>query len=219
MRSRPMLAVARKDALDLILNPGTLAVLLIPILVALLFALLSSAPSPDTDRLLIYNPGGSAAEQVLSEGFPNAQITHAQSAGEVQAAFQGDGSNPYAAGLVVPADFETSVLAGAPAQLAVYFNARDVSSQQQQLIKRALSDYARNLAQPQAPVTLAASSVNAADAPSDSMTPGPFYALLSVMTSFIVGASLMPNLLIEEKERKTIWMLLISPATMTDIVA
>jgi ABC-2 type transport system permease protein len=214
-----MLAVARKDALDLILNPGTLAVLLIPILVALLFALLSSALSPDTARLLVYNPGGSAAEQVLSEGFPNAQITHARSAGEVQTAFQGDGSNPYAAGLVVPADFEISVLAGAPAQLAVYFNAQDVSSQQQQLLKRALSDYARNLAQPQAPVTLAASSVNAADAASDSMVPGPFYALLSVMTSFIVGASLMPNLLIEEKERKTLWMLLISPATMTDIVA
>ena len=47
MRSRPMLAVARKDALDLILNPGTLAVLLIPILVALLFAVLRArCPQP-----------------------------------------------------------------------------------------------------------------------------------------------------------------------------
>lgn len=219
MRSRPMLAVARKDALDLVLNPGTLAVLLIPLLVALLFAVLSSALSLNASHLLIYNPGGSAVEQVLSEGFPNAQITHAQSAGEVQAAFQGDGSNPYAAGLVVPVDFETSVLTGVPAQLAVYFNARDVSAQQQQLLKRALSDYARNLAQPQAPVTLAASSINAADAPSESMALGPFFALLSVATSFIVGASLMPNLLIEEKERRTLWMLMVSPATMTDVVA
>lgn len=113
MRSRPMLAVARKDALDLIFNPGTLAVLFIPLLVALLFALLSSALSPTTSRLLISSPGGPVVE----------------------------------------------------------------------------------------------------------ITPGPFYALLSVITSCIVGASLMPNLLIEEKERKTLWMLLVSPATMTDIVA
>lgn len=219
MRTRPMLAVARKDALDLILNPGTLVVLLIPILVALLFAVLSGALSPGVSRLLVYNPGGSAVEQVLSEGFPHAQMTQAQSAGEVQAAFEGDGSSPYAAGLVVPAGFETSVLAGEPAQLEVYFNAQDVSAQQQQLLKRALSDYARNLAQPQTPVTLAASSINSADAGSASMPLGPFYALLAVMTSFIVGASLMPALLIEEKERKTLWMLLVSPATMTDVVA
>ena len=219
MRSRPMLAVARKDALDLILNPGTLAVLLIPMLVALIFAVLSAALSPNTPGLLIYNPGGSAVEQVLSAGFPNAQITYAQSAGAVRAAFQEDGARPYAAGLVVPADFETSVLAGEPAQLYVYFNAQDVSAQQQQLLKRALSDYSRHLAQPQTPVTLAASSINTADADSASMPLGPFYALLSVVTSFIVGASLMPNLLIEEKERKTLWMLLVSPATMTDVVA
>lgn len=219
MRSRPMLAVARKDALDLILNPGTLVVLLIPILVALLFAVLTGALSPVTSRLLIYNPGGSAVEQVLSEGFPHAQMTRAQSAAEVRAAFAADGSSPYAAGLVVPADFENSVLDGAPAQLEVYFNAQDVSAQQQQLLKRALSDYTRNLAQPQTPVTLAAVSINSADANSDSMPPGPFYALLAVMTSFIVGASLMPNLLIEEKERKTLWMLLVSPASMTDVVA
>lgn len=219
MRPRPMLAVARKDALDLILNPGTLAVLLIPMLVALIFAVLSSALSPGTPRLLIYNPGGSAVEGVLSGGFPNAQITYTQSAGDVRAAFQGDGSSPYAAGLVVPADFETSVLAGAPAKLDVYFNAQDVSAPEQQLLKRALSDYARNLAQPQTPVTLAATSINTADAGSTSISLGPFYALLSVVTSFIVGASLMPNLLIEEKERKTLWMLLVSPATMSDVVA
>lgn len=218
MRSRPMLAVARKDALDLILNPGTLAVLLIPILVALLFAVLSGALSPTASRLLIYNPGGSAVEQVLIEGVPNAQITYAQSAGEVQAAFQGDGASPYAAGLVVPADFETSVLAGMPAQLEVYFNTQDVNAQQQQLLKRALSDYARDLAQPQAPVTLAAVAINTTDPGSANMPIGPFYALLSVITSFIVGASLMPSLLIEEKERKTLWMLLVSPATITDVV-
>src|SRR5262249_20767694 len=127
MRSRPMLAVARKDALDLVLNPGTLAVLLIPILVALIFAVLSGALPQGVPCLVIYDASGSAVEEVLSGGLPNAQITHTQSAAAVRAAFQRDGTSPYAAGLVVPADFETSTLPGQPAQLEVYFNGQDVS--------------------------------------------------------------------------------------------
>lgn len=94
MRLRPILAVARKDALDLLLNKGTLTMLLIPMLVAVLFALL------------------------------------------------GDG-NQF----------------------------------------------------------------------------GAFYALLSLTTCLVVGTSMMPNLLVEEKETKTLWMLLVSPASLADVVA
>lgn len=94
MRLRPILAVARKDALDLVLNRGTLTVLLIPLLVAVLFALLG-------------------------------------------------GGNQF----------------------------------------------------------------------------GAFYALLSLTTCLVVGASLMPNLLVEEKETRTLRMLLVSPASLADVVA
>ncbi len=102
MRLRPILAVARKDALDLLLNKGTLMMLLIPMLVAVLFVLLGGDPP--------------------QMGLPGDQLDT-------------------------------------------------------------------------------------------------FYALLSLTTCLVVGASMMPNLLVEEKETKTLRMLLVSPASLADVVA
>jgi ABC-2 type transport system permease protein len=48
---------------------------------------------------------------------------------------------------------------------------------------------------------------------------GPFYTLLSLTTCLVVGTSVMPNLLVEEKETKTLRMLLVSPASLADVVA
>jgi ABC-2 type transport system permease protein len=219
MRSRPMLAVARKDALDLILNPGTLGLLFIPLLVALVFALLGGTFGSRTARLLVYNPGGSAVERVLSAAFAPAQITRAATAAQVEAAFAPGAPGSYSAGLVVPADFEATARAGGQAHLGLYLNGAEVDAQQQALLQRALSDYARGLAQPVSPVAIQTTTLPTPDPIGGSLLFGPFYALLAVTTSFVVGVSLMPNLVVEEKERKTLWMLLVSPASLADVVA
>lgn len=219
MRSRPILAVARKDALDLILNPATLGLLFIPLLVALVFALLGGALGSRTTHLLVYNPGGSAVEQVFSDAFAPAEITRASSAGEVEAAFAPASPGFYSAGLVVPADFEATAHAGGQAYLALYLNGADVDAQQQTLLQQALSDYARGLNQPRSPVVIRSTMLPAPDPIGGGLLFGSFYALLAVMTSFVVGGSLMPNLVVEEKEHKTLWMLLVSPASLADVVA
>lgn len=219
MRSRPMLAVARKDALDLILNPGTLGLLFIPLLVGLVFALLGGTLGSRTTRLLVYNPGGSAVERVLSAAFAQAQITRATFAAQVEDAFAASAPGEYSAGLVVPADFEATARAGGQARLALYLNGAEVDAQQQSLLQRALSDYARGLAQPVSPVALQTTILPAPDPAGGGLLFGSVYALLAVTTSFVVGVSLMPNLLVEEKEHKTLWMLLVSPASLADVVA
>jgi len=222
MRLRPTLAVARKDALDLVLNKSTLAVLLVPILVAILFALLGSALTGKTARLLIYNPGGSPIAQVLRNAFPGAEITAAQSAQEVQAAFAPNANPDFTAGLVVPPDFEASLRAGEQPRLALYVNGADVSDEQRQLLERALSDYSRSVLSPASPVQITTASVNPPGSSGGSLFGSgfsAFYAMLSLMTSLVIGTSLMPNLLVEEKETQTLRMLLVSPASLADIVA
>jgi ABC-2 type transport system permease protein len=47
---------------------------------------------------------------------------------------------------------------------------------------------------------------------------GAFYAMLSLMAALVVGTSLVPNLLIEEKEQGTLRILLVSPASLADVV-
>jgi len=222
MRLRSILAVARKDALDLLLNKSTLSVLLIPILVAVLFAFLGVALTVRPTNLLVYNPDGSAVEQVLRDAFTDAQVTLAGSAAQVRGAFpagSGHAALPYAAGLIVPPHFEASLRAGEPAHLELYVAGDQVSSQQRQLLERALSDYSRSVISPASPVQITAVSVDPSISGSFGSQSGAFYAMLSLMAALVVGTSLVPNLLIEEKEQGTLRMLLVSPASLADVVA
>lgn len=222
MRLRSILAIARKDALDLVLNKSTLAVLLIPLLVAVLFALLGVALTPRPANLLIYNPGGSAVEQVLRAAFTNPQVTRAHSAEQVRRAFPtnaGPTTLPYTVGLVVPVDFEASLRAGKQTSLELYVAGDQVSSQERQLLERALNEYSRSVVNPASPVQITSVSI---DPPGADLFGGQFgalYTLLSLLTAMVVGTSLMPNLLVEEKEQRTLRMLLVSPASLADVVA
>jgi len=45
------------------------------------------------------------------------------------------------------------------------------------------------------------------------------YGVTALLASFLVGTSLVPGLLAEEKEKKTLRMLMVSPASFSDFVA
>ncbi len=47
---------------------------------------------------------------------------------------------------------------------------------------------------------------------------GLLYGTMGLLVSFMVSISLMPGLLIEEKEKKTLRMLMVSPASFTDVI-
>src|SRR5260221_4467959 len=115
MHPRSILAIARKDALDILLNKTTLSLLLTPIVLALLFLLIANLLGSHTTNALIYDPGKSSVEQVLKSAYSDLKITYANSPGDVAAAFGPDGSHKttsYALGLAVPARFFLSLRRG-----------------------------------------------------------------------------------------------------------
>jgi ABC-2 type transport system permease protein len=221
MHRRAILAIARKDALDALINKSTLMILLSPILLAVLFAFLTQLFNAKTNDLLVYNPGASGVVEVVSNAFANSRIVPAASAADVTAAFGPDGthkSSTYTAGLVIPADFEASLRSGGRSQIALYTNGDDVTTQQRQLLVQALSDYSRAVAAPVPPAGIVTATINPPN-PSPIADVGLYYAMAALLTSFLVGTSLMPGLLIEEKEKKTIRMLMVSSASWGDIIA
>ena len=125
MHPRVIRAIARKDALDLLLNKQTLVMLLTPILLALFFLGLTwLIGGKSTTEILVYNPdhvpGKIGVEQVFTGAIADARLTYARSAEEVTAAFGPDGARKpsgYALGLIVPANFEASVQAGQQPEL------------------------------------------------------------------------------------------------------
>jgi hypothetical protein len=78
MHPRSVLAIAHKDAIDILINKSTMSVLIMPIALALLFLLLGKLIGGHTISILVYNPGQSRVVQVVSGAFDSVKITLAR---------------------------------------------------------------------------------------------------------------------------------------------
>src|SRR6266581_1833405 len=182
MHIRSILAIARKDALDILLNKATLTLLLTPIFLAVLFVVIGALLGSHTTNALVYNPGKSGVEQIISSAFSDIKITYANSPGDVEGS--------------------------------------QVGNVQSQLLLRALTDYARSVANPQPPASITVATVNPPSPANNALQDiGQVYSTAILLSSFLVGTSLVPGLLAEEKEKKTLRMLMVSPASFSDVVA
>src|SRR5262249_35848540 len=108
---------------------------------------------------------------------------------------------------------------GGHPQLELYVNGDQVSNGQGQLLMQAITDYSRSVATPQPPASVALTTINPPKPNSAVQDLGAFYAAAALITSFMTGMSLVPGLLVEEKEKKTLRMLMVSPASWGDIIA
>jgi ABC-2 type transport system permease protein len=216
MHLRTTLAIARKDALDALINKSTMIMLLTPILIAILFAVISGLIGSKPPKLLIYNPENSPVSQVVSSAIPRSQVVLASSPDEVTSAFA-QGNASYAMGLVIPPGFDASLSQEKYPQLTLYFNGSEMNEVQRQLVVRTLTDYANSVSHPQPPVYIAITTINAVTS-NFNLDLSTFYVAMALLTSISVGISLVSTLLVEEKEKKTLYMLLVSPASLTDVV-
>ena len=224
MHPRIILAIMRKDARDVLLNRTFLSTLLGPLILTLLWvgivAIVGSSTS--TTSILVYNPGQSNVAQVVINAFPGSQVTQASTASEVTVAFGANGSQKsslYAVGLIVPANFDSSFRAGAiPVQVKLYTNGNDVDPQTASLLQAAVANYARTVANPHLAVNVASAMINPPAAISGATYLGDIYTSLSLVISFGVGILMTPGLLLEEKDKKTLRMLMVTRASFGDVV-
>ena len=221
MHPRTILAIARKDAIDILLNRSTITILIMPILLALLFLFMSKLIGSHATGILVYNPGHSQVVQVVSKAFAQTKVTEASSPDEVTAAFGPDGSHKdsqYDLGLIIPPNFESALQTREHPQISIYLNGNNLSEQNSLMIQAAITNYARQVASPQPPLTLTAAMINPPSSTNVGDVLGNYYGVISLMVSLMVGTSLMPGLLIEEKEKKTLRMLMVTPASFADVI-
>lgn len=218
---RAILAIVRKDALEIALDRAKLAVLVGPIALTLLYLLVGRVISGHTTAILVYNPSNSRLEQVVGSAFATSHTTQADSPGAVTAAFGSNGSDKkatYDVGLIIPADFEQSLRAGGHPHVELYLNGATITDQQRVLLQAAITNYARTVTAPIPPASLVTAIINPQPTRrSLSFSFSEYYSNLVLPISFAVGITLMPWLLIEEKEKKTLRMLMASPASFSDV--
>jgi ABC-2 type transport system permease protein len=221
VNARVIWAIVRKDALDIWHNKSTLGGLIYPIIMSLVFFFISHLVGSKGTSLLIYNPGNSSMAQVVVKAFPNSILSQASSAAEVEAAFGPNGTqkkSPYALGLIIPSNFDSSLRSGDRSVLSLFLNGSTVNAQTEALLQTAIINYARAIAAPQPPVTIATAVINPPSQKSTGDLMAQVYTPLVLLLSLIVGTTFIPLLLLEEKEKKTLRMLLVTPASFMDIL-
>ena len=221
MHPRIIWAIARKDAIDLYHNRAALGGLLAPVFLSLVWLLIGKVFGSTVTQILVYNPGGSPAVVAAQNAFNNPQVTTANSMEEVFSAFDAAEVNrksPYAVGLVIPNDFESRLSAGEKPEIWLYMDGKKVNSLVQAAAQSAITAYSRARANQPPPIDLVTKVVNSSSRAALTLELQKFYAPLAVLVSLIIGTGYMPQLLIEEKEKKTLRMMMVTPASFTDVI-
>jgi len=216
MHSRIILATAKKDIVDAFKNAYVLFALILPVGMSLLFSLMSSTGGKDgLLNVVIYDAGQSRLVEQL-RGNPAVKLIPANSADEVPVQVK-DGQ---LGGLALPADFDAAVAAGKTPELRVYYDGRR-SATEQAALRQTMEDALRASAGQILPARLVpfdvASSAKAGERREVDLAKL-FLVLSLVLALCMAGIFVVPTMLVEEKEKRTLQAILVSPASYLDLV-
>lgn len=216
MSWRVVAAIAQKDLVDAIRNRYLLIALLTPLSIALLIRLmLPGINSLGNLTIVVHDPDRSTLVSKLRE-VPQIKIVDVDSAETARPEVE---KIKAAGALVVPHNFDADIAAGKQPKLTVYVNNK--KSIEEPGFRRLVERLVESLAQRPPPAEL--NWINVHDETeslerrfnlSQMLLP-----LLLLLTFGMTGAFVVPLLLVEEKEKRTMDFLLTSPAKLTEVIA
>lgn len=216
MNWRVVAAIARKDIVDAIRNRYLLTALITPLFVALLFRVM--LPGVNSQKLLtiVVNDRGNSQMVAQLRATPQIDVVEAGSAEAIAIEVE---KRKAIGGLSVPTNFDVDVAAGKQPELTVYVNNKK-NSFEQAAFRRLLERQVLSLVKHPEPARLVWIDV---DQESQQASGGlglnqMLLPLLLIMTFAMTGALVVPLLLVEEKEKRTLDFLLTSPASLTEII-
>lgn len=211
-------AITRKDVIDAIRNRYLLTALITPLFVALLFRLLLPAVNDKSILTIVVHDSGNSAMTAEMRKVPQMSVVDATSAEAMESEVQ---KHKAIGGLVVPVNFDSDATAGKQPELKVYVNNKK-SVFEQSAFRRLLNQQVRAVVKQPEPAHLVwidvdkdTSEQNRRGVALDQM----MLPLLLILTLGMVGSMVVPLLLVEEKEKRTLDFLLSSPARLKEIVA
>ncbi|HVQ40390.1 MAG TPA: ABC transporter permease, partial [Pyrinomonadaceae bacterium] len=216
MNSRIVAAIARKDLVDAIRNRYILIALLTPLLVAILFrVLLPGINSLNNLTIVVHDEGQSKLVAQLRK-MPQIKVVEASSAGSVKAEVE---KSKAVGGLVVPPDFDVEMAAEKQPELTIFVNNKK-NMIEQATFRRLVEQHVLSLVKNPVPVRMdwidvgkePGSNTNRLDV-NQMLLP-----LLLLLAFGMTGSLVVPLLLVEEKEKRTLDFLLTSPASLTEII-
>lgn len=197
-------AITAKDMVDAVKNKNTLGVILVVLFAVVLYRALPILGSENTPGILVYNAGHSA----LMAALENSDAVNAR-AYPTQEQMEDALTNRETPelGLVISADLDQTVAAGGSPELQGYV-LHWVSDAEAAALKRAVETHIDKLTGASVRITVERVYLRP-----DSQGMGTSVAYTLFFVVLIVGVSLIPNVIFEEKRAKTLDALLVSPAS------
>ena len=211
-------AITRKDVIDAIRHRYLLTALVTPLFVALMFRVM--LPGDDKGKVQTVVVHAAAGSGLVAELRNTPQVTIVEAASADATASEVE-KRKVIGGLVVPANFDADLAAGKQPQLTVYVN-NQKNVFEQAAFRRLVNQTIRTLAKQPEPANLVWVDVDKKasnplrDATSMEQL---FLPMLLILTFGMTGAFVVPLLIVEEKEKRTLDFLLSSPASLNDIIA
>jgi len=216
MNLRVVAAIAQKDLVDAIRNRYLLVALLTPLSVALLIRLMVPGMSSLTNfTIVVHDPGKSSLVSRLRT-IPEIKLLETGAAATAEGEVE---KNKAAGALVVPANFDADVAAGKQPEVTVYVNNRK-NNIEQATFRLLMERQVASLVEHPIPAQLIWIDVAKETKSTGQINITQMLLPLVLLLAFcLTGAFVVPLLLVEEKEKRTMDFLLTSPAGRTEIVA
>ena len=211
-------AITQKDVVDAIRHRYLLTALVTPLFVAIIFRLL--LPGTDTRSLVtvVVHDAGASGLVTQLRNTPQITVHDAASADTTVADVK---QRKATGGLVVPGNFDGDLAANRQPELTIYVN-NQKSTFEQAAFRRLLQQVVRSFAKQPEPVRLDWVHIDKetnVQTRAGSSLEQMFLPLLLILTFGMIGAFVVPLLIVEEKEKRTLDFLLSSPASLEDIIA
>jgi ABC-2 type transport system permease protein len=217
MNLRIVSAITRKDVVDAIRHRYLLSALVTPLFVAILFrVLLPGGESRSLLTVVVHDAGGSG---LVAELRNSPQITVVEGASADVIASEVEQRKAHG-GLIVPAGFDADLAASKQPELTIYVNNKKTVFEQA-AFRRLLDRTVRSFAKQPEPVQLMWVDIDkdVSEQPRGTSLDQLLLPLLLILTLGMIGAFVVPLLIVEEKEKRTLDFLLSSPASLNEIIA
>nr|BBH90458.1 ABC transporter [Thermosporothrix sp. COM3] len=219
MNIRAVLAIARKDLLDSVVNKSSALTLVLPLVIAAFFVLAANLIGTRNVAVLLYQKHSDARiEQLFGEIFPGVKVTQALSATEVSQRVE-DESGPYTIGIVIPDDLEQQLQKGKEPHVQLYLRGIESEKSTQAEIQAVLRRYIAELRHDQPihiELMVKPSSTFLSERPWDILKKT--FAVAGCLVANQYSLSIAAAIFVEEKEKKILRLLLLAPSSFATVI-
>lgn len=213
-RWRIMLAIVRKDIVNVAKTPSMLLLLALPVVMFLLFRFVFAGTlAPETLPVVIYDPSASRLGAEI-QTLPGVEGQVVDSEAALAAAM-----SEAVVGISIPDDFDTAVASERQPEIVVTVNPQLGLQAELAEFRRLLAERVWAVSGQQPPAHLVWKQIEGSAGSNGENTFANFLFTLMVMTGLGMASVFVSLMLSEEKNGRTLQVLLMSPASREDVIA